>query len=163
MATDKNKIGHVTEVIGPVVDVQFEEGHLPRIHNAVRITNEGFDVADPIDLVVEVQQHLGEGRVRAVAMKPSEGLVRGMKAEDTGGPITVPVGRATLGRVLNVLGEPVDNLGEVATKKRYPIHRAAPSLEDQSTLLEMFETGIKVVDLMEPYLKGGKIGLFGGA
>src|SRR5207253_118489 len=108
-------------------------------------------------------QHLGEGRVRTVAMKPTEGIVRGMKAIDAEGPITVPVGRATLGRVLNVLGEPVDNLGDVAAKTRYPIHRSAPSLEDQSTQLEMFETGIKVVDLMEPYLKGGKIGLFGGA
>ena len=151
------------QVIGPVVDVQFPEHHLPEIYNAVRITSEGFDGPEPIDIVAEVQQHLGEGRVRAVAMKPTEGVVRGMKAVDLGGPITVPVGRATLGRVLNVLGEPVDDLGPVQTEKRYPIHRAAPSLEDQSTQLEMFETGIKVVDLMEPYLKGGKIGLFGGA
>jgi F-type H+/Na+-transporting ATPase subunit beta len=163
MAAPTGKLGKVVEVIGPVVDVQFEEGHLPRIHNAVRITSEGFDVADPVDLVVEVQQHLGEGRVRAVAMKPSEGLVRGMKAEDLGEPISVPVGRGTLGRVMNVLGEPVDNLGPVKVDKRYPIHRPAPSLEEQSTNLEMFETGIKVVDLLEPYLKGGKIGLFGGA
>ena len=163
MATDKNKIGHVTEVIGPVVDVQFEEGHLPRIHNAVRIQSEGFDIPEPLDIIAEVEQHLGEGRVRCVAMKPSEGLVRGMKAEDLGEPISVPVGRGTLGRVLNVVGEPVDGLGPVKTDKRYPIHRAAPSLEDQSTTLEMFETGIKVVDLLEPYLKGGKIGLFGGA
>src|SRR3984885_15063561 len=163
MATDKNKIGHVTEVIGPVVDVQFEEGHLPRIHNAVRIQSEGFDIPEPLDIIAEVEQHLGEGRVRCVAMKPSEGLVRGMKAEDLGEPIWVPVGRGTRGRVLNVVGEPVDGLGPVKTDKRYPIHRAAPSLEDQSTTLEMFETGIKVVDLLEPYLKGGKIGLFGGA
>src|ERR1700733_15102785 len=157
MATNEHKTGHVVEVIGPVVEVQFEEGHLPLIHNAVRITSEGFDVPEPIDIVAEVQQHLGEGRVRTVAMKPTEGLVRGMKAIDSGGPITVPGGRATLGRVLNVLGEPVDNLGGVHAKIRYPIHRPAPSLEDQSTQLEMFETGIKVVDLMEPYLKGGKI------
>jgi F-type H+/Na+-transporting ATPase subunit beta len=163
MATDKNKIGHVTEVIGPVVDVQFEEGHLPLIHNAVRIVSEGFDIPEPLDIIAEVEQHLGEGRVRCVAMKPSEGLVRGMKAEDLGAPISVPVGRGTLGRVLNVVGEPVDGLGPVTTDKRYPIHRHAPSLEDQSTTLEMFETGIKVVDLLEPYLKGGKIGLFGGA
>src|SRR5579864_6867941 len=163
MATDKNKTGHVTEVIGPVVDVQFEEGHLPLIHSAVRITSEGFDIPEPLEIIAEVEQHLGEGRVRCVAMKPSEGLVRGMKAEDLGGPISVPVGRGTLGRVLNVIGEPVDGLGPVKTDKRYPIHRAAPSLEDQSTNLEMFETGIKVVDLLEPYLKGGKIGLFGGA
>ena len=163
MATDSLKTGHVTEVIGPVVDVEFEEGHLPLIHNAVRITSEGFDIPEPLDIVAEVEQHLGENRVRCVAMKPSEGLVRGMKAVDLGEPITVPVGRGTLGRVLNVLGEPVDKLGPVKADKRYPIHRPAPSLQDQSTTLEMFETGIKVVDLIEPYLKGGKIGLFGGA
>jgi len=163
MAAENRKIGQVVEIIGPVVDVQFAGGHLPLIHNAVRITSEGFDVPAPIDIIGEVQQHLGEGRVRCVAMKPTEGLVRGMKAEDLGQPISVPVGRGTLGRVLNVLGEPVDNLGPVKAEKRYPIHRPAPSLEDQSTTLEMFETGIKVVDLIEPYLKGGKIGLFGGA
>src|SRR5579862_8184283 len=163
MAAGQGKFGKVIEVIGPVIDVLFEEGHQPLIHNAVRITSEGYDVPEPIDIVAEVQQHLGEGRVRAVAMKPSEGIVRGMKAEDLGEPISVPVGRGTLGRVLNVLGEPVDALGPVKTEKRYPIHRHAPSLEDQSTTLEMFETGIKVVDLLEPYLKGGKIGLFGGA
>jgi F-type H+/Na+-transporting ATPase subunit beta len=163
MANEQARVGRVVEVIGPVVDVQFEEGHLPLIHNAVHITSEGFDVPEPLDIVAEVEQHLGEGRVRCVAMKPTEGMVRGMKAEDLRQPIEVPVGRATLGRVLNVLGEPVDNLGPVKTDKRYPIHRPAPSLEDQSTTLEMFETGIKVVDLIEPYLKGGKIGLFGGA
>src|SRR5580704_7888707 len=163
MAAGQGKIGKVIEVIGPVIDVLFEEGHQPFIHNALRITSEGFDVPEPIDIVAEVQQHLGEGRVRTVAMKPSEGIVRGMKAEDLGEPISVPVGRGTLGRVLNVLGEPVDALGPVKTEKRYPIHRHAPSLEDQSTTLEMFETGIKVIDLLEPYLKGGKIGLFGGA
>jgi F-type H+/Na+-transporting ATPase subunit beta len=157
------KIGQVVEVIGPVVDVQFEEGHLPLIHNAVRITSEGFEVPEPIDLIAEVAQHMGEGRVRCVAMKPTEGMIRGMKAEDLGAPISVPVGRGTLGRVMNVLGEPVDKLGPIQSNKRYPIHRPAPSLEDQSTTLEMFETGIKVVDLLEPYLKGGKIGLFGGA
>ena len=163
MASDKGKNGHVVEVIGPVVDVQFEEHHLPRIHSAVRIWSEGFDVPEPMDIVAEVAQHLGEGRVRCVAMKPTEGLVRGMKASDLGEPISVPVGRATLGRVLNVLGDPVDGFGPVKTDKRYPIHRSAPSLQDQSTNLEMFETGIKVIDLIEPYLKGGKIGLFGGA
>jgi F-type H+-transporting ATPase subunit beta len=159
----EGKVGRVVQVIGPVLDVEFPEHHLPEIYNAVRITSEGFDVQPPLDIVAEVQQHLGEGRVRAVAMKPTDGVVRGMNALDLGGPITVPVGRKTLGRVLNVLGEPVDNLGPVNAEKRYPIHRPAPSLEDQSTTLEMFETGIKVVDLMEPYLKGGKIGLFGGA
>ena len=163
MAAKEGKVGRVVQVIGPVVDVEFPEHHLPEIYNAVRITSEGFDVKPPLDIVAEVQQHLGEGRVRAVAMKPTDGVVRGMNALDLGGPITVPVGRATLGRILNVLGEPVDNLGPVLAEKRYPIHRPAPSLEDQSTTLEMFETGIKVVDLMEPYLKGGKIGLFGGA
>ena len=163
MATEELKTGRIVEVIGPVVDVQFEEQHLPYIYNALHITSEGFNVPEPIDIVAEVQQHIGEGRVRAVAMKPTEGLVRGMKVTDLGEPISVPVGRATLGRVLNVLGEPVDKLGPVKTENRYSIHRPAPSLEDQSTTLEMFETGIKVVDLMEPYLKGGKIGLFGGA
>jgi len=163
MANDQLKLGHVVEVIGPVVDVLFEEGHLPLIYHAVRITSEGFDIPEPLDIIVEVQQHMGEGRVRCVAMKPTEGIVRGMKAYDLGEPILVPVGRATLGRVLNVLGEPVDKLGEVKTDKRYSIHRPAPPLVDQSTTLEMFETGIKVVDLIEPYLKGGKIGLFGGA
>jgi len=163
MAKNGHKIGHVVEIIGPVIDVLFEEHHLPLIHHAVRVTSEGFNVPEPINLVAEVEQHLGEGRVRCVAMKPSEGLVRGMKAEDLGEPISIPVGRSTLGRVLNVLGEPVDKLGPVEAKQQYPIHRPAPSLEDQSTTLEMFETGIKVVDLIEPYLKGGKIGLFGGA
>jgi F-type H+/Na+-transporting ATPase subunit beta len=163
MSGKEASIGKVVQVIGPVLDIQFQEHHLPEIYNAVHISSEGYDVNPAIDIVAEVQQHLGEGRVRTVAMKPTDGVVRGMPAQDLGGPITVPVGRATLGRVLNVLGEPVDNLGPVATEKRYPIHRAAPSLEDQSTQLEMFETGIKVVDLMEPYLKGGKIGLFGGA
>lgn len=156
-------VGHVVQVIGPVVDVQFEEGHLPFIYNAVRITSEGFEVDEPIDIITEVQQHLGEGRVRAVALKPTEGLVRGMKAIDTGAGISVPVGRGTLGRVLNVLGEPVDKLGPVEAKEHWAIHRPAPALDQQSTSLEMFETGIKVVDLIEPYLKGGKIGLFGGA
>src|SRR6202161_4861169 len=117
MATNKNKSGHVTEVIGPVVDVQFEEGHLPRIHNAVRIQSEGFDIPEPLDIIAEVEQHLGEGRVRCVAMKTSEGLVRGMKAEDLEEPISVPVGRGTLGRLLNVVGEPVDGLGPVKTDK----------------------------------------------
>ncbi|HEV2616344.1 MAG TPA: F0F1 ATP synthase subunit beta [Candidatus Acidoferrales bacterium] len=156
-------VGHVVQVIGPVVDVQFEEGHLPQIYNAVRITSEGFEVPEPIDIVTEVQQHLGEGRVRAVALKPTEGVVRGMKAIDTGDGISIPVGRGTLGRILNVLGEPVDKLGPVEVKERWAIHRPAPALDQQSTSLEMFETGIKVVDLIEPYLKGGKIGLFGGA
>jgi F-type H+-transporting ATPase subunit beta len=158
-----SKIGKVIQVAGPAVDVQFSGGHLPKIFNAVRITSEGFDVPNPIQLICEVQQHLGEGRVRTVAMEPTEGLVRGMSAEDLDAPITVPVGPQVLGRVLNVIGEPVDERGPVETEQRFPIHRPAPLLEDQSTELEMFETGIKVIDLLEPYLRGGKIGLFGGA
>src|SRR6201986_5320088 len=160
---EQGKVGHVVQVIGPVLDIEFEGGHLPAIFNAVRITSEGFNIPEPLDVIVEVQQRLGEGRVRAVAMEPTEGMVRGMKAYDTGAGITVPVGRPTLGRVMNVLGKPVDQLGPVKSDMHYPIHRPAPSLEEQSTGLEMFETGIKVVDLMEPYVKGGKIGLFGGA
>ncbi|WP_263411330.1 F0F1 ATP synthase subunit beta [Terriglobus tenax] len=156
-------IGHVISISGPAVDVQFEESHMPPIYQALRITSEGFTTPEPIDVIVEVQQHLGEGRVRTVAMTATEGMVRGMKATDTGGPITVPVGRETLGRVLNVLGKPVDELGPVAAKTYKSIHRQAPAFDEQSTSEEMFETGIKVVDLIQPFLKGGKIGLFGGA
>ncbi|HXW18389.1 MAG TPA: F0F1 ATP synthase subunit beta [Candidatus Acidoferrales bacterium] len=163
MADTEKSVGHVVQVIGPVLDIQFEEHHLPAIYNAVRVTSEGFKTTMPIDLIAEVEQHLGEGRVRAVALKPTEGVVRGMKAINEGQPITVPVGRETLGRVLNVLGVPVDHLGPVLAKQQYPIHRPAPALDQQTTSLEMFETGVKVIDLIEPYLKGGKIGLFGGA
>ncbi len=156
------KVGKVVQVIGPVVDIEFEGGDLPRIYNAVRIS--GTVGSETIDVIVEVEQHLGENRVRTVAMKPTDGLQRGMLAEDQGGPISMPVGPATLGRVLNVLGEPVDDPSRpVQAKERWPIHRPAPSLEEQSTELKMFETGIKVIDLLEPYLQGGKIGLFGGA
>jgi len=163
MADNKPGIGRVVQVIGPVLDIQFEQGHLPAIFNAVRIISEGFDIPEPLDVTVEVQQHLGEGRVRAVAMEPTEGLVRGMKAFDLGEGISVPVGRSTLGRVMNVLGKPVDQLGPLTSPTMYQIHRPAPLLDQQSTTLEMFETGIKVVDLIQPFLKGGKIGLFGGA
>ncbi|MBI4461365.1 MAG: F0F1 ATP synthase subunit beta [Acidobacteria bacterium] len=156
-------VGRVVQVIGPVVDVEFEEEALPAIYNAVRISSEGFDVPFEIDAVAEVQQHLGEGRVRCVSMKPTDGMVRGMKTYDLGKPITVPVGRATLGRVINVIGEPVDNLGPVKTDKYYPIHRPAPPLDEQSTTQEMFETGVKVIDLLQPFLRGGKVGMFGGA
>jgi F-type H+-transporting ATPase subunit beta len=157
------KIGRVVQVIGPVVDIEFELGNLPAIYNAVRITAEG-GATGTIDVIVEVEQHLGENRVRTVAMKPTDGMQRGMKAVDTGSPITMPVGTATLGRVMNVLGEPVDFPDRpVQSKERWSIHRAAPTLEHQSTELQMFETGIKVIDLLEPYLRGGKIGLFGGA
>ena len=163
MAEKKTGVGRVVQIIGPVLDIQFEDGHLPAIYNAVRVTSDGYNLPEPLDVTAEVQQHLGEGRVRAVAMEPTEGMVRGMKALDSGDSIKVPVGRPTLGRVMNVLGKPVDQLGPIDAKTYYPIHRPAPKLEEQSTTLEMFETGIKVVDLMEPYVKGGKIGLFGGA
>jgi F-type H+/Na+-transporting ATPase subunit beta len=156
-------IGKVIKISGPAVDVQFEESTMPSIYQALRVTSEGFDVPNPVNVILEVEQHIGEGRVRCVAMESTEGMVRGMKAIDTGSQITVPVGNATLGRILNVIGEPVDELGPVNAKIRWPIHRAAPSFEDQSTREEMFETGIKVIDLIQPFLKGGKIGLFGGA
>ncbi len=156
-------IGQVVQVIGPVVDVEFSDNYLPPIYQALRISSEGFDVETKIDVIAEVQQHLGEGRVRAVSMLPTDGMVRGMKVIDQGGPITVPVGAATLGRVMNVIGDPVDELGELVTDTRYSIHRHAPPFDEQSTVLEMFETGIKVIDLIQPFLRGGKIGLFGGA
>jgi F-type H+-transporting ATPase subunit beta len=167
MATDvatKQKIGKVVQVIGPVVDIEFADGHLPDIYNAVQIKTEGTAGESKVDIICEVEQHLGESRVRTVAMKPTDGMQRGMKAVDLGEPISMPVGPATLGRVMNVLGEPVDYPDRpVDSKERWSIHRAAPTLEQQSTELKMFETGIKVVDLLEPYLLGGKIGLFGGA
>ncbi len=156
-------IGKVIQISGPAVDVQFEEATMPPIYQALRVTSDGFDVPQPINVVLEVEQHIGEGRVRCVAMESTEGMVRGMKCLDTGSQITVPVGVATLGRILNVIGEPVDELGPVNAKERWPIHRAAPSFEDQATAEEMFETGVKVIDLIQPFLKGGKIGLFGGA
>jgi F-type H+-transporting ATPase subunit beta len=156
-------VGKVIQIAGPAVDVEFAEGSLPPIYQALRVTSEGFNVPEPIDVVLEVQQHLGEGRVRTVAMQATDGMVRGMNALDLGGPISVPVGKETLGRVMNVIGEPVDNLGPVKAAKRLPIHRPAPPFDEQSTKAEMFETGVKVIDLIQPFLKGGKIGLFGGA
>jgi F-type H+/Na+-transporting ATPase subunit beta len=156
-------IGKVVQISGPAVDVQFTEAGLPPIYEALEVTSEGFDVPMPVKVILEVQQHLGEARVRCVAMEATDGMVRGMKAIDLGGPISVPVGKGTLGRVMNVIGEPVDNLGPIAATKRLPIHRPAPSFEEQSTRAEMFETGVKVIDLIQPFLKGGKIGLFGGA
>ena len=157
----KRNAGKVVQIIGPVIDVEFE-GDLPAIYNALRIKS-GESGVD-IDIIAEVAQHLGESRVRAVAMKPTDGMQRGMAVLDLGEPISVPVGPEVLGRVLNVLGEPVDFPDRpVKTKERWPIHRPAPSLVDQSTELQMFETGIKVIDLLEPYLRGGKIGLCGGA
>jgi F-type H+-transporting ATPase subunit beta len=163
ITTSAAVVGKVVQVAGPAVDCEFPEGQIPELQTAIRITSEGFDVPQPIDIICETQQHIGEGRVRTIAMKPTEGLIRGMRAESLGHPIMVPVGNETLGRVLNVLGEPVDKMGPVNAKKFYPIHRPAPSFEEQATKLEMFETGIKVIDLIEPYLRGGKIGLFGGA
>lgn len=158
-------IGKVAQVIGPVVDVDFHEGKIPPIYNALKIDNtktKGLD--DPkIDIVLEVEQHLGENRVRCVSMKPTDGLQRGMEVLDTGQPIMVPVGKETLGRVMNVLGEPVDHKGPINTDQRYPIHCSPPSFEDQDTSVEILETGIKVIDLLEPYSRGGKTGLFGGA
>ncbi len=155
--------GRVIQVAGPAVDIQFAEGQIPVINTAVRITSEGFDAPTPINIIVEVAQHIGEGRVRTIALQPTDGLVRGMKAESLGHPVEVPVGPEVLGRVINVIGEPVDHMGPVNAKKYSPIHRMAPSFDDQSTELQAFETGIKVIDLLEPYLRGGKIGLFGGA
>src|SRR5436309_6673723 len=155
--------GRVIQITGPAVDVQFTASAMPPIYEALRVVSDGFNVPRPINVVLEVQQHLGEGRVRAIAMEPTEGMVRGMKAIDMGGPISVPVGHGTLGRVMNVIGEPVDNLGPVQAKERMPIHRPAPSFEEQATTAEMFETGVKVIDLIQPFLKGGKVGLFGGA
>src|SRR6476620_8802917 len=163
VTADGQHVGKVVQIIGPVVDIEFAESELPPIYQALRIISDGFDVPSPINVICEVQYHLGEGRVRTVSMLPTDGMVRGMKAIDTGGPITMPVGEGTLGRVLNVIGQPVDTLGEVVHTQRYPIHRHAPTFEEQSTELEMFETGIKVIDLIQPFVRGGKIGLFGGA
>ena len=137
-------IGKVVQVSGPAVDVQFEEATMPPIYQALRVTSEGFTVPAPIDVILEVQQHLGEGRVRTVAMTATDGMVRGMNVLDLGSQITAPVGRETLGRVLNVVGDPVDELGPVGEKLRKPIHRPAPSFEEQSTHEEMFETGIRL-------------------
>jgi len=152
-STAQTVLGKVVQVAGPAVDCEFPEGQIPLVYTAIRITSEGFDVPEPIDIICEAQQHIGEGRVRTIALQPTEGLVRGMKAISLGHPVEVPVGPETLGRVLNVIGQPVDQMGPVNAKTYFPIHRPSPSFEDQSTRLEMFE----------PYLRGGKIGLFGGA
>jgi F-type H+/Na+-transporting ATPase subunit beta len=155
--------GKIVRIIGPVIDIEYPEGQLPAILSAVRIQGKSSADAPELDVTAEVAQHLGENRVRCVAMEPTEGMVRGMEALDTGGPITVPVGRETLGRVMNVVGKPVDERGPIASKESWPIHREPPPFEEQSTTITMFETGIKVIDLLEPYMKGGKTGLFGGA
>lgn len=149
--------GRIIQVIGPVVDLRFEDGHLPNIYNAIHIKKD-----DKI-VVTEVMQHIGDDIVRTVALDSTDGLVRGMEVKDTGAPIIVPVGKEIIGRLFNVLGEPIDGKGEVKTEKYYPIHRKPPTFEEQSVEEEMFETGIKVIDLLAPYEKGGKIGLFGGA
>ena len=154
--------GKIVQVIGPVVDVEFADGKLPKILNALKVTNPGIS-GDKDNLVLEVAQHLGENTVRAVAMDSTDGLIRGMEARDTGNPIMMPVGPECLGRILNVVGNPVDEKGPVDAKRSAPIHRAPPTFQDQSTKVEIFTTGIKVIDLLAPYRKGGKIGLFGGA
>ena len=155
--------GKVVQIIGPVLDIEFPEGQLPEILNAVEIKQEGSDSTVSLDITAEVAQHLGGSVVRCISMQPTDGLVRGVDAKDTGQPIAVPVGPETLGRVTNVLGQPVDELGEITSEEKWPIHRPAPSFEEQSTSTEMFETGIKVIDLLCPYTRGGKTGLFGGA
>ena len=151
-------IGKVSQVIGAVVDLEFDPANLPNIYNAVEIELNGKD-----KLTVEVQQHLGEGLVRTVAMDSTEGLKRGVKARDTGKPISVPVGEKVLGRIFNVLGETIDQKEELKVEKRNPIHHSAPTFADQETKFEILETGIKVIDLIAPFVKGGKVGLFGGA
>jgi F-type H+-transporting ATPase subunit beta len=155
------KVGKVTQIIGSTFDVEYSEAHLPAIYNAVKIDAEHKGVR--VNLVGEVQQHLGGGRVRCVALGSTDGMVRGQECIDTGGPVTVPVGKATLGRVFNVIGEPIDNRGPVVAEERWPIHREAPPITDLSTKTELFETGIKVIDLLTPFVRGGKAGLFGGA
>ncbi len=154
--------GKIVQVIGPVVDVEFADGKLPKILNALKVTNPSISKSKD-NLTLEVAQHLGEGTVRTIAMDTSDGLVRGMEVRDTGAPIAMPVGPECLGRILNVIGDPVDEKGPVGAKKTSPIHRAPPTFVEQSTKIEVFETGIKVIDLLAPYRKGGKIGLFGGA
>src|SRR4051812_17920088 len=154
--------GQITQVIGPAVDVSFPPGSLPPIYNALKVTNPGIS-KEKDNLTLEVAQHLGDGAARCIAMDSTDGLTRGMKVRDSGSPIMVPVGRETLGRIMNVIGEPVDEAGPIKAKKLYPIHRQPPSFEDQSTQAQILVTGIKVVDLLAPYAKGGKIGLFGGA
>ena len=162
MSQTQKQNGRITQVIGPVVDVEFPPGSLPEIYTALAVTNPAIDDR-PENLVVEVAQHLGENTARCVAMDSTEGLQRGMPVKSTGAPINMPVGKEVLGRILNVVGEPVDEKGGVAAKLFRPIHRPAPSLVEQNVKVEAFETGIKVIDLLAPYLRGGKIGLFGGA
>src|SRR5512142_1911881 len=162
MATTNVQSGRITQVIGPVVDVEFPPGSLPDIYTALALTNPAIDARQD-NLVIEVAQHLGENTARCIAMDSTDGLVRGMPVKNTGANISMPVGKEALGRILNVVGDPVDERGPVGATKRMPIHRPAPSLTDLNVKVEAFETGIKVIDLLAPYLRGGKIGLFGGA
>ncbi|HXJ29916.1 MAG TPA: F0F1 ATP synthase subunit beta [Gemmatimonadales bacterium] len=163
-AAATHHVGKVIQVIGPVLDVEFEPGHLPELYNALVVERPGENGLPPLKLVAEVQQHIGRNQVRAVAMSSTDGVVRGMEVTDTGGPITVPVGKAALGRILNVLGDPVDEGAPIpASAERWPIHRETPKFVDLEPKTEVFETGIKVIDLIAPFVKGGKIGLFGGA
>lgn len=155
--------GKIVQVIGPIVDVEFSPENIPPIYNALKITFNPEHSGEQREVVLEVAQHLGENRARCIALHSTDGLVRGMDVVDTGGPISAPVGRETLGRMINVVGEPIDNLGPIDAKLRYPIHRSPPPLEEQATKIELFITGIKVIDLLAPYCRGGKTGLFGGA
>ena len=160
--TQETSVGKITQIIGPVVDAEFPSGNLPRIYNALKVEGQN-SAGDTVSVTCEVQQLLGDNQVRAVAMSGTDGLVRGMDIVDSGSPISVPVGKATLGRIFNVLGEPVDEMGDVGNEETSPIHRPAPKLTDLETKPKVFETGIKVIDLLTPYRQGGKIGLFGGA
>jgi F-type H+-transporting ATPase subunit beta len=160
---EDKKVGHVTQIIGVVVDVEFQSNELPPIYTALKIERDTAGDYGKMEIVAEVQQHLGDNTVRAVAMSSTDGLKKGSKVINTGGPIKVPVGRGNLGRMFNILGEPIDGEGDVKSDKYLPIHRDPPSLSEQETKTSMFETGIKVVDLLAPYPKGGKVGLFGGA
>ncbi|MFP6894257.1 MAG: F0F1 ATP synthase subunit beta, partial [Opitutales bacterium] len=161
--SEKNNTGKIVQVIGAVVDAEFEEGCIPGIYDALKINFRPAGAEEDVDLTLETQQHLGSGRVRAVAMSSTEGLVRGMDVANTGAPISVPVGDKILGRIFNVVGDTVDNLGPCETEHTRPIHRTPPTLAEQDTSAEILETGIKVIDLICPFIKGGKVGAFGGA
>jgi F-type H+/Na+-transporting ATPase subunit beta len=162
MSAQVPTVGRITQVLGPVVDVEFPPGGLPEVYTALKVSNPNIN-AEPDNLTLEVAQHLGENTVRCIAMDTTEGLSRGLSAKNTAAPIAVPVGKATLGRILNVIGDPIDEKGPVKSEQNWPIHRAPPLFTEQATQVQMFETGIKVIDLLAPYTRGGKIGLFGGA
>ncbi|MFL5318320.1 MAG: F0F1 ATP synthase subunit beta, partial [Myxococcaceae bacterium] len=162
MAANVQQVGRITQVLGPVIDVEFPPGSLPEVYFALKVSNPSIN-NEPDNLTLEVAQHLGENTVRAIAMDSTDGLSRGQPVKSMGAPISVPVGKAALGRILNVVGAPVDERGPVASVKMLPIHRQPPNFTDQDMKIQMFETGIKVIDLLAPYTRGGKIGLFGGA